>query len=127
MTSHGLQTKITPPNSNPTLNPNPNPNPKYSGRLPSNDDSLWTPTHPHRRPRGPGTGPGSTTKGPGTYCAHCHKNGWIITNPLHLADCQDATRAAAESPPQAQFNGIDISVLQAVATGLGVLEPSESS
>jgi hypothetical protein len=120
MTNLTLNTK-TPPNANP--NPNTNTNTKTrTSSLPPNDPTLWTPTHPHCRPRGPGTGPGTTDGGPGSYCAHCAKNGYIITNPLHLQDCKDAIRAAALTQPQGLFNGIDLSTLGAVATALGVPE-----
>ena len=92
-----------------------------SCKLPARTPELWSTTHPYSRPRGPGTGPGSTAGGPGTYCDHCNKNGWIITDPRHLAKCSDAIRAAEIPAPKALFNGtIDYAVLEAMATLAGL-------
>jgi hypothetical protein len=95
--------------------------------LPKRNPDLWSPTHPHCRPKGPGDAP-PTDK---AYCAHCHKNGWIIVDERHLGECSDHKRylelpgsvtTPAVVTPKSLFTGgeIDFATLEVLATQAGL-------
>jgi hypothetical protein len=90
--------------------------------LPPRDLSLWNDhAHPHCRPKGL-AGPAPTDK---PYCAHCYKNGYIITDQRHLDDCSDHRRFLGL--PKTLFNGsvIDFATLEALVAHAGLTNQNQ--